>query len=1177
MDDVLQIQITAQDGASRVLKGVGDAAKSAGKAIESAGKQGDAGFQKVEDGAKGAEKAVDRVGDSAKRAELSFSDFGFAMTAIGTAMTFAGNAALDQQQVIIGLQKAYGDAADTMLAFADEMAATTIFNDDDILRGERYFATLKNNYDLSIEQVQQLMQVTADLASAYGTSFEDASSRITAAIRGEGEAAEFLGLTMNQQAIDRENLTLSMTNQEAAQFRLNALYEQTGAYAGTAEAVLNSEVGTRAKLTNSIQDNAQALASFVGPLGMSVAGMALAGSGLANMLGAFNKVVPAVRNSQRAMSALSLAFNPLTLGIGAVVAGAILLYNEFTSVGESARELDESISGLADTLERLKLSGDNATSSRLQTTLDEIEAIKAIINASSLAEINELLGTSFENAIDFDTSAVRDDLQRVVEITDDVTRQITANMDKLTAEQQRKYLDWINDLLDGAVTTAEDSNLDDILNEILVTPASEVPGVLDAASESVSRFSESLGQLARIAPQANVIGNAIDAIAGGLGTAVDDANDASEAFERLSVAMERAFVPAGEIVRDAAGAFTEASEAAEQAAEHVDAFGTALGEGLGGATDEVGADLAELSERIQEFIGGMLELAGQGDFLSQWNMTDMASQASQLAEAINDVGSSLESMQRVIIGNTNAIGSQMQGLEDWALELINVRGTWGEIDDLFNEGRISLEKYNEAQIAQERISAANATVQRDLLAIQAAQAPLLAESADNMADYIQHLRMMNDGINDTADGAQRQLAALGMMDDAMVGQVQQFTEMVSLMGNLGPEGAASMQMLIDSITATDPVLTAMLVQMGLIEEKANGEYVLNMDASGAISEIDQLNRTIGDLIDVLDNGLLDKSYTVNIDADTSQADATVRDWATQGYTGGYMPEIPVDADTAPAQQSINELTDGTAGAAYTVPVDANTGPAAASISAFEPPVINVPVEFTSALGGGLLGAAQDAVSALSLPEITIPAPDTSVANAAIDSVEANLADLDGNTAMTYINVLDSATATILDVGSLIAGLDAASATVNINANAADAYATIEAMQAYNGTVLSTSYVDIVTRRVGDPRAAMLGGVVEEYALGGVTIRAGEVGAEIAHFPMGGTAVLPTDGFYNVPVNTYVSPYNGGSNAAGGGINVTFTGNFYGSNRQELDEWASQRLVPQLRQVLQTEKQGQVSA
>ena len=70
----------------------------------------------------------------------------------------------------------------------------------------------------------------------------------------------------------------------------------------------------------------------------------------------------------------------------------------------------------------------------------------------------------------------------------------------------------------------------------------------------------------------------------------------------------------------------------------------------------------------------------------------------------------------------------------------------------------------------------------------------------------------------------------------------------------------------------------------------------------------------------------------------------------------------------------------------------------------------------------------------------------------------------------------------------------------------------------------------------------LGGVVQEYASGGVVIRAGEVGPEIAHFANGGTALLPRDGLYSVPSGSYITPNHAVSNYGGDTVfNITVNG------------------------------------
>lgn len=69
----------------------------------------------------------------------------------------------------------------------------------------------------------------------------------------------------------------------------------------------------------------------------------------------------------------------------------------------------------------------------------------------------------------------------------------------------------------------------------------------------------------------------------------------------------------------------------------------------------------------------------------------------------------------------------------------------------------------------------------------------------------------------------------------------------------------------------------------------------------------------------------------------------------------------------------------------------------------------------------------------------------------------------------------------------------------------------------------------------------------------------------------------SDGYYNVPAGTYISPNNAVSNSYGGSsITVDFSGAvFNNTSRQEMDAWAETTLVPALVDVLHDERRGQV--
>src|SRR5690606_28493327 len=104
----------------------------------------------------------------------------------------------------------------------------------------------------------------------------------------------------------------------------------------------------------------------------------------------------------------------------------------------------------------------------------------------------------------------------------------------------------------------------------------------------------------------------------------------------------------------------------------------------------------------------------------------------------------------------------------------------------------------------------------------------------------------------------------------------QFTEMISLMNNFGEDGAAAMQQVIDGIVATDPVLTAMLEDLGLIEQQLDGSYELSLDAEGAVSDIERLTASIDALTLAL--GGTPPSYDIDVTGieDVEAADALIR-------------------------------------------------------------------------------------------------------------------------------------------------------------------------------------------------------------------------------------------------------------------------------------------------------------
>ena len=265
-DKQLSIKINATDSASPVFAKLGKSASDAGKDISTS--------------AQTASTSMAALGTSAKTAESNLKDFSDAGTQFGTGLAALGGAfaiysqsVVDNERNVANLSRTYGDASSAFQDLADQLQDTTIFSNDDVIAAANSFGTLARNYGLTTDQIQELIRVSADLAATSGLSLVDAATRVQAAIRGEGEAAEALGLTMNQASIDTGNLTLTMSNAEAGQFRYTALLKQAAFAQGAAAEQAQTTAGRVQHLANQVQDAAQAFVDFTGPVGPAVAGM----------------------------------------------------------------------------------------------------------------------------------------------------------------------------------------------------------------------------------------------------------------------------------------------------------------------------------------------------------------------------------------------------------------------------------------------------------------------------------------------------------------------------------------------------------------------------------------------------------------------------------------------------------------------------------------------------------------------------------------------------------------------------------------------------------------------------------------------------------------------------------------------------------------------------------------
>src|SRR4030095_5990149 len=156
-------------------------------------------------------------------------------------------AAREHERVIRATSMAYGQAATQYQRFAEQLSATTGFTSDAILEAALSARTLSQNYGLTIEQTQKLIKVSADLARVRGIGIAESFERVQSAIRGEAEASEYLGLTLNDTFLTNQAMNGSlkttfgtMTDVQKAQVRYNELLKQSAQFTDIAKSSTDS-------------------------------------------------------------------------------------------------------------------------------------------------------------------------------------------------------------------------------------------------------------------------------------------------------------------------------------------------------------------------------------------------------------------------------------------------------------------------------------------------------------------------------------------------------------------------------------------------------------------------------------------------------------------------------------------------------------------------------------------------------------------------------------------------------------------------------------------------------------------------------------------------------------------------------------------------------------------------
>lgn len=141
-----------------------------------------------------------------------------------------------------------------------------IYSNSELRNAASRTVDMTKRLGLSVEQMQKVVEIAGNLGAGK-TSLEDSVERVTAALRGEAESAEYLGLTLNEDYVKGQYtaadatglLWKELTDVEKAQARFNELLKQSEGMNGRAAGSINTLNGSlafmKATIDNTLESN----------------------------------------------------------------------------------------------------------------------------------------------------------------------------------------------------------------------------------------------------------------------------------------------------------------------------------------------------------------------------------------------------------------------------------------------------------------------------------------------------------------------------------------------------------------------------------------------------------------------------------------------------------------------------------------------------------------------------------------------------------------------------------------------------------------------------------------------------------------------------------------------------------------------------------------------------------
>ncbi|NLT46004.1 MAG: hypothetical protein GXX80_10920 [Thermotogaceae bacterium] len=306
------------------------------------------------------QRTFQKMEDLGKKAALGF---GAVSAGLAGLVKVAGDAETAQRKLEIVTkdnQKAY----ERLYKAANDLAKSPFFSKAQAQQAMANAYAMGKNYEFTAEQVEKIVNIAADLGAIYGFDLPNATERLMAAMRGEAESAEMLGLSLSQTAVQAwalENgiqesiITMDLASQ--AQVRYQMLLDVTKDTMGASSDMADTFRGALNRLKNSFLAAAQnvggtflddaknvlnglsdilnrlSTSEAFGRLVNNLTKIALTITGVGVVIGLLGKTASVVMSG--ISMAVYMATTPWLLFTVAAVTGAVLVINNWEKIKET--------------------------------------------------------------------------------------------------------------------------------------------------------------------------------------------------------------------------------------------------------------------------------------------------------------------------------------------------------------------------------------------------------------------------------------------------------------------------------------------------------------------------------------------------------------------------------------------------------------------------------------------------------------------------------------------------------------------------------------------------------------------------------------------------------------------------------------------------------------------------